>query len=60
MQTEAHKDEAKIKLFHPRSMYGSNVRSEKNRVILADRNELPKSIYNLGQLRHNVSSKNDL
>ena len=27
---------------------------------MAERNDLPKSIFNLGQLRHNVGSKSDV
>ena len=48
MQTSAEKDKEQVKLFHARSMFGTNVRTEKNRVILADRTDVPKSIFNLG------------
>ncbi len=36
-----------------------NVRCESNRLYLADRVEPPKSIFNLGQIRHNVSTKEE-
>jgi hypothetical protein len=34
-----------------------NLRCESNRVYLSDRNEPPKSIFNLGQFRHNLATK---
>ena len=46
-------------MFRARPVYESNTRCEKNRVLLADAKEPPKSIFNIGQLRHNVMSHDE-
>ena len=40
-------------------MKRQNLRCESNRVFLGDRQEPPKSIFNLGQFRHNLPTKED-
>lgn len=53
MQTDSQRDEVRLKLFKVVSTKGGNMRIENNRIILADREELPKSIFNSGSVRHN-------
>ena len=48
MQTQAKRDDEKLTMFKARPLYEHNTRGEKNRVLLADSKEPPKSIYNLG------------
>jgi hypothetical protein len=36
------------------STNGTNMRIERNRVILNDKEDLPKSIFNSGSIRHNM------
>jgi hypothetical protein len=57
MQTTAHPDKEGIKHFRARTLYKHNTRGEENRVLLADAQNLPKSIFNLGSYRHNVMTK---
>eukprot|EP00349_Pseudokeronopsis_sp_Brazil_P004311 CAMPEP_0202958458 /NCGR_PEP_ID=MMETSP1396-20130829/2799_1 /ASSEMBLY_ACC=CAM_ASM_000872 /TAXON_ID= /ORGANISM="Pseudokeronopsis sp., Strain Brazil" /LENGTH=139 /DNA_ID=CAMNT_0049676543 /DNA_START=619 /DNA_END=1038 /DNA_ORIENTATION=+ len=59
MQIPEQRDEAQIKAFKVRPMYGSNTRCEKNRAIFADRQEPPRSIFSIGNVRHNVISVSD-
>ena len=40
-------------MFKVVSTNGGNMRIEKNRIILTDKEELPKSIFNAGSVRHN-------
>ena len=54
MQQDKNRDEEKLKMFKGRPMYYSNARCERNRVILADTMNPPKSIFNIGTMRHNV------
>jgi len=37
-----------------------NVRAENNRVLIAEPNNVPKSIFNIGQMRHNLTTKEDV
>ena len=53
MQTEAKRDEERFNMFKVVSTNGGNMRIEKNRVILNDKNDPPKSIFNTGSIRHN-------
>ncbi len=55
MQCEAKRDEDRLNLFKVVSTNGKNMRIEKNRIILADKEDLPKSIFNTGSVRHNMS-----
>ena len=48
MLTNAKRDEEKLKMFKGLSATRQNIRCESNRLILADANELPKSIFNIG------------
>ena len=57
MQTTAHADKEGVKHFRARTLYKHNTRGEENRVLLADAQNIPKSIFNLGQYRHNVMTK---
>lgn len=59
MQTDAIRDEEQLKLFKPFTVKRQNVRCESNRLFLADKQEPPKSIFNLGQIRHNLLTKDD-
>ena len=54
MQTTAKRDEERLNLFMPVSTNGKNMRIEKNRVVLAEKEELPKSVWNTGSVRHNM------
>ena len=56
MQCEAKRDNQRFQLFKPISTNGTNMRIEKKRVILQDKEELPKSIFNTGSIRHNMIS----
>jgi len=47
-------------MFKPLPAVNNNLRCEDKRVLIAERNQLPKSIFNIGQTRHNVWSKADL
>ena len=47
-------------MFKGVSAQRKNLRCESNRVIIAEKNDLPKSIFNIGQYRHNVMSKDDI
>ncbi len=51
MQCNAKRDEDRLKLFKPISTNGSNMRIERNRVILTDANDIPKSVFNTGSIR---------
>lgn len=55
MQCEQKRDEERMKLFKVVSTNGKNMRIEKNRVILSDKEDLPKSVFNTGSIRHNMS-----
>jgi hypothetical protein len=55
MQQEAKRDEERLNLFKVVSTNGSNMRIEKNRVVLSDKEDLPKSIFNSGSIRHNFN-----
>ena len=46
--------------FVNRPLINHNVRFDENRVILADRSETKRSIFSIGDVRHNVPSKQDL
>lgn len=59
MQTEAKRDEDKVKSFKPLTVKRQNLRCEENRLYLADKQEPPKSIFNLGQVRHNLMTKDE-
>ncbi len=59
MHTQAVRDEAQLKFFKPQTVKRQNLRCESNRVYLSDRHEPPKSIFNLGQFRHNLPTKLD-
>ena len=48
MHTDAQRDEEKLKQFKPMTVKRQNLRCESNRLYLADRIELPKSVFNLG------------
>lgn len=48
MQTEAKRDEVQMKQFKPLTVKRQNIRCESNRLFLADKQEPPKSIFNLG------------
>ena len=48
MQTGAQRDEEQVKNFKPMTVKRQNLRCESNRLYLADRNPLPRSIFNLG------------
>lgn len=54
MQTTAKRDEERLNLFMPVSTNGKNMRIEKNRVVLGEKAELPKSVWNTGSVRHNM------
>jgi hypothetical protein len=54
MITQAKPDQERLKLFQAVSTNGKNMRIEKNRVILNDREDLPKSVWNTGSIRHNM------
>ena len=54
MQTQATRDEERLNLFKAVSTNGKNMRIEKNRVVLAEKEELPKSVWNTGSIRHNM------
>jgi hypothetical protein len=54
MQTQATRDEERLHLFKAVSTNGKNMRIEKNRVVLAEKEELPKSVWNTGSIRHNM------
>ena len=41
-------------MFKPVSTNGQNMRIEKNRVVLTEKDDLPKSIFNTGSIRHNM------
>jgi hypothetical protein len=56
MQQEAKRDEERLNLFKVVSTNGSNMRIEKNRVVLSDKEDLPKSIFNSGSIRHNFNA----
>lgn len=60
MQCEAKRDEERLNLFKVVSTNGSNMRIEQNRVILNDKQDLPKSIFNIGSLRYNTTMMPDL
>jgi hypothetical protein len=54
MQCHAHRDEDRMNMFKPVSTNGKNMRIEKNRVLLSDKDDIPKSIFNTGSIRHNM------
>ena len=47
-------------MFRPEAVVGHNVRMEEKRVILSEVNQPPRSVFNIGQLRHDVVKKEDL
>jgi hypothetical protein len=53
MQVQHKRDEERMNMFKVVSTNGSNMRIERNRVILTDKEDIPKSIYNTGSARHN-------
>ena len=59
MQVESKRDEERLKMFKVVSTNGGNMRIERNRVILTDKEDLPKSIFNAGSIRHNFIQKPD-
>jgi hypothetical protein len=59
MHTQAKRDEENHKQFKAQSVFRQNIRAENNRVFLSDAKELPKSIFNIGSVRHNVMSLGD-
>jgi hypothetical protein len=60
MITDAQADLKRQKMFKPTSVVGHNVRFEKNRVVLAETEQVPKSIFNINQLRHDVMRPEDV
>ena len=54
MQTQAKRDEERLNQFKAVSTNGKNLRIEKNRVILTEKEDLPKSVWNTGSIRHNM------
>jgi hypothetical protein len=60
MQCEAKRDEERFNMFKVVSTNGSNMRIEQNRVILNDKQDLQKSIFNIGSLRYNTMMMPDL
>ena len=59
MLTDAKADKAQFKVFGNTAAENKNIRCENNRVILRDRDEPAKSIFNVGQVRHNVMTKEE-
>lgn len=57
--SERPPDSKRRKLFKPTAVVGHNVNYEKNRVILAETEQVPKSIFNINQLRHDVHNPED-
>ena len=54
MQTEGKRDEERFNLFKAVSTNGGNYRIQKNRTILNDKEDPPRSIFNTGSVRHNI------
>jgi hypothetical protein len=54
MQQQAQRDEHRLHMFKAVSTNGTNMRIERNRVILNDKEDIPKSIFNTGSIRHNM------
>lgn len=48
------------KMFKPQAVIGSNARIENKRVILGETEQVPKSVFNIGQMRHNVIRMEEL
>ncbi|CDW85700.1 UNKNOWN [Stylonychia lemnae] len=60
MQTEATPDVKQAKIFKAQSLNRQNVRGENSRVLLAEPSQNTRSIFNIGQMRHNLTSKEDV
>jgi hypothetical protein len=59
MHTQGKRDEENFNSFKAKSGFGQNIRAGTNRVYLSDAKEQPKSIFNIGQVRHNVMTTQD-
>lgn len=58
-QSHGKPDKETIKQFKGLSAARRNLRCESNRILMIEKNEPPKSIFNLGQTRHNFMTKED-
>ncbi len=47
-------------MFRPTPVVGHNVNFEKNRVVFTETDQVPKSIFNINQLRHDVINPEDV
>jgi hypothetical protein len=47
-------------MFKKQSVVGHNVRFETNRIVLAETNQIAKSVFNINQLRHDVMRPEDV
>ena len=56
MKIEADRDNNVLRMFKGIAVAKTNVRAEGNRVYLIDKEPKQQSIFNYGQLRHNVHS----
>ena len=52
-------DVKRLKMFKPTPTIGHNVNFEKNRVVLQETQQIPKSIFNINQMRHDVHNPED-
>ena len=59
MITDQSPDVKTQKMFKKQSVVGHNVRFENNRIVLAETNQVPKSIFNINQMRHDVMRPED-
>lgn len=53
-------DVNRLKMFKAMPVIGHNVNMEKNRVYLQEPNQIPKSIFNINQVRHDVHNPEDV
>ena len=60
MITDQQADVKTQKMFKKQSVVGHNVRFETNRIVLAETNQIPKSVFNINQLRHDVMRPEDV
>ncbi|CDW77658.1 UNKNOWN [Stylonychia lemnae] len=59
MQTEAKRDEAQFQSYKPQTVKRQNIRCESSRLFLSEKYDMPKSVFNIGQIRHNLLTKEE-
>ncbi len=60
MITDQSPDVKTQKMFKKQSVVGHNVKFETNRIVLGETNQIPRSVFNINQMRHDVMRPEDV